>query len=148
MKLKLNVKRKNRPAKLNKKTSIKKNDSKRLVFNFSFLTPDKKYNLSSNSKTINDKVRRKLLEKIVLLSQDPKPVIMALKKESGLEEIPEKQIKFFRKHPDFVNSNRNNECGESCWVFRLNKLGRVIGKMHDNIFYIIKIDTDFKSYDH
>lgn len=130
------------------KLKIKRHSDQRLVFNFSFLTLDNKYNLNSHSKTINKNIRLKLLEKIYQLSQVDINTVLGYKKEQGLEKISEAEMKSFNMHPDFIKSRRKNECDEYCWIFRLSKKGRVIGKMNDNIFYIIKIDTDFKSYNH
>lgn len=60
----------------------------RFAFNFSFLTKDSKYNLDSRSKTINKKVRLKLLDRITQLSQDDRVVILNRDKREGLEKCP------------------------------------------------------------
>ena len=65
----------------------------------------------------------------------------------GLEKIDEEQVSL-RKHHEFLESGRNDFCGEGYWVFQLAKKGRVIGKMIGTTFYILSIDTDFKQYNH
>jgi hypothetical protein len=118
----------------------------RFTFNFSFITSDKKYSLSGRSKT-DAKVHKKLLEKIEALSKEDKAVIMGLTKEQGIEAIPVDEVKF-RLNREFISSQRSKDGGDLYWVFRLNTLGRVIGKIYDNIFYVLAIDTTFDAYDH
>lgn len=119
----------------------------RFAFNFSFLTRDSKYNLDGRSKTINKKVRLKLLDRINQLSQDDRVVILNRDKREGLEKIPESNVKL-SIHPDFKSSKRYDECDDDFWVFRLGNLGRVIGKINENIFYIMSIDASFDQYNH
>lgn len=125
------------------KIVIKKYNDQRLTFNFSFLTNDNKYNLVNCDK----RVKSKLIEKIENLSQEDKVAILGREKEKGLEKLPSNAITKLRIHSTFKNT-RGKECGEFFWVFRLANLGRVIGKMNKNIFYILAIDTKFKLYDH
>ena len=61
--------------------------------------------------------------------------------------MPESQVQL-SIHPDFKKSKRYNECEDDYWVFQLGKLGRVIGKKNDNIFYVMSIDASFDQYDH
>lgn len=131
-----------------KKTKIKEHFEKRLVFNFSFLTTEKKYNLDPNSPKINDKIRLKLLERIYQLSQSDFIDVLNMDRKIGLEKIPEKEMKKFHLHPEFIRTKRTDKCDDQCWIFRLGNKGRVLGKMNDNLFYIVKIDTDFGSYKH
>lgn len=128
---------------LKDKLVIKKYQDQRLTFNFSFLTEDKNYNLCQ----CNKQVRSKLVEKIESLSQEDTVAILGRKKETGLEKIPNDEITKLRVHNVFKDT-RENECNKDFWVFRLSKLGRVIGKMNKNIFYILAIDTKFKLYNH
>lgn len=119
----------------------------RFAFNFSFLTRDSKYNLDGRSKTINNRVRLKLLDRINQLSQNDKVVILNCDKREGLEKMPESYVKL-SIHPDFKSSKRYDECDDDFWVFRLGNLGRVIGKINENIFYIMSIDASFDQYNH
>ena len=128
-------------------TKIRKHHTSRFAFNFSFLTPDSKYNLDKNSRTINKKVKLKLLDKIRELSQEDTVAVLGYNKRQGLEQIPEAEVRL-RIHPEFRKSQRYDECDDDYWVFRLGKLGRVIGKKNNNIFYIMSIDTSFDQYDH
>lgn len=119
----------------------------RFVFNFSFLTKDKDYNLSKDSKSVNSKVKVKLLERIEALSQEEKTVVLNLPREQGLERLPEEEVSI-RVNAEFRSSGRWEECNHYFWIFRLNKLGRVIGTINDNVFYILAIDTKFDTYKH
>lgn len=125
------------------KIVIRKYQDQRLTFNFSFLTGDKTYNLSKCDR----KVKSKLVERIENLSQEDVTAVLNRTKEVGLEKIPNDEITGLRIHNVFKDT-RENECNKDFWVFRLSKLGRVIGKMNKNIFYILAIDTKFKLYDH
>lgn len=134
------------PEKSNPKR-IRNTHTSRFAFNFSFLTRDSKYNLDSNSKTINKKVRLKLLERIYQLSQEDIVRVLGYDKQQGLEQIPEEKVKL-RIHPEFKTSERYNECEDDYWVFRIGKLGRVIGKKNKNLFYVMSIDASFNQYNH
>lgn len=129
-----------------KQTQIKKKHTSRFTFNLSFLTKDTKYNLDRRSKTINQRVRLKFLERIYQLSQDDIVVILGYDKRLGLEKMPEDEVRL-RMHPDF-KVTRYEECEDDYWVFQLGKLGRVIGKKNGNVFYVMSIDASFDQYDH
>lgn len=130
-----------------KKPQIKEHHSSRLAFNFSFLTNSSQYNLEKNSKNVDKAIKLKLLEKIAFLSQEDKTLILGYSKEQGLESIPENQVRL-RVNQEFKASGRYAECDNDYWVFRLSKKGRVIGKISDNIFYILAIDPKFDLYKH
>ena len=125
------------------KIVIRKYQDQRVTFHFSFLTADKTYNLSKCDK----KVKSKLVERIENLSQEDVTAVLNRTKEVGLEKIPNDEITGLRIHNVFKDT-RESECNKDFWVFRLSRLGRVIGKMNKNIFYILAIDTKFKLYDH
>lgn len=125
--------------------SISKHHISRLAFNFSFLTKQKDYNL--RSKKLGKSVKAKLLEQISSLSEDDKVIILNRPKDQGLELLPEEMVKL-RINSEFKSSGRYDECDDNYWVFRLSKKGRVIGKMNDNIFYILAIDPKFDLYQH
>lgn len=130
-----------------KKTGIKNFQPDRFVFNFSFLTLDSKYNLSKRSKTVTKRVRLKLLDRIYQLSQNDIVTILNFNKEEGLEKIPDSAIRL-SIHPEFKSSHRYDECENNYWVFRLGKVGRVIGKKNHNVFYLMSIDASFDQYHH
>lgn len=131
---------------LDGKHEIKRTHKEYLTFNFSFLTKNSKYNLDKNSKQINKKVRLKLLEKISILSEKTIVEVLSLRREEGLERIDEDQVKI-SVNPEFLKS-RDKECDGGYWIFRLNQLGRVIGKKNGNIYYLLAIDTGFEMYKH
>lgn len=124
-----------------------KHHTSRLAFNFSFLTNATQYNLKKNNKNVNNKIRLKLLEKIATLSEEDKVLILNRSKDQGLELLPEEQVKL-RINQEFKDSGRYEECDDNYWVFRLSKKGRVIGKISDNIFYILAVDPKFDLYKH
>lgn len=128
-----------------RKAPIKKHHVSRLAFNFSFLTQEKDYNLKS--KKLSKDIRLKLLERISSLSEDDKVLVMNRPKEQGLESLPEESINL-HINSNFKDSGRYDECDEHYWVFRLSKKGRVIGKISDNIFYILAVDPKFDLYKH
>lgn len=126
---------------------FKKPHSSRLAFNFSFLTDFTQYNLKKNNKNVDKKIRLKLLEKIFILSQEDKVLVLGYPKAQGLESIPEDQVSL-RINQEFKDSGRYNECEDDYWVFRLSTKGRVIGKISNNIFYILAVDPKFDLYKH
>lgn len=117
--------------------------AERFTFNFSFITNKKEYDI----KHCEPRVKKKLLEKLEFLSSKDKVAIMGLSKEQTFEIIPEKEVSI-SPHTDFVSSGRADKAQDGYYVFRLNKLGRVIGKVIDNTFYITAVDTNFDLYDH
>lgn len=117
----------------------------RMTFNFSFLTPNREYGL--NGKSVDKKIKAKLIDRLEFLSQKDYVAILGLSKEVGLEKLPESSVSL-RKHPEFISSGRDDACNNDFWVFRLSKKGRVIGKMKDKIFFILSIDVKFDSYKH
>lgn len=122
---------------------VKRYQHQRLTFNFSFITPDKKYNLKNQEK----KTKLKLIQILESLSQEDKVALLARGKNNGLEKIPENEIRSLRLHPEFKNE-RIADCEDDFWIFRLSKGGRVIGKINRNVFYILAVDTKFKLYNH
>ena len=103
--------------------------------------------MKKNNKNVNNKNRLKLLEKIATLSEEDKVLILNRSKDQGLELLPEEQVKL-RINQEFKDSGRYEECDDNYWVFRLSKKGRVIGKISDNIFYILAVDPKFDLYKH
>ena len=130
---------------LHKTVPIRQHHHTRLAFNFSFLTEDRQYNIKS--KRLEKTVQLKLLERIAALSERDKASILALPKEQGLEQLSKDELSL-RINQEFVNSGRLDECENHYWVFRLSKKGRAIGKICDNIFYILAIDPKFDLYKH
>ena len=117
---------------------------KKLAFNFSFLTRNKKYNF----KTIDKATKAKIVDKIEYLSSEDFFVISSTwSKEKGIEKLDENEVSI-SIHPDFFDGNRENFCDNYFWVFRLSKKGRVIGKLLNNAFCFVGIDTTFDSYKH
>lgn len=140
----LNIKSSYDPTEKFKNPKIEKAPQERIAFNFSFLTPDKKYNYEGSS---DKKMKLKLLDKIYFLSQkDMIDLLSHDDKYSGLEKLDESEVKV-RINPEF-KKKRYNLCEDGFWIFQLNRLGRVIGKKYKNIFYIMSIDTKFKQYSH
>lgn len=138
--------KRNARPKFPKKQKIQSHNS-RLSFNFSFMTKANHYNLDKNNNHVDEKIRLKLLEKIMSLSEADKVVIANRHKSQGLELIPEDQVKL-QVNSEFKSSGRYDDCEDDYWFFRLSKKGRVIGKISENIFYILAIDPKFDLYKH
>ncbi|QTD66340.1 hypothetical protein [Lactobacillus gasseri] len=139
-----NIKSSYDPTKKFENPKIEKAPQERLAFNFSFLTPDKKYNYEGSK---DKKMKLKLLDKIYFLSQkDMIDLLSHDDKYSGLEKLDDSEVNI-RINPEF-KKKRYDLCEDGFWIFQLNRIGRVIGKKYKNIFYIMSIDTKFKQYDH
>lgn len=137
------------PLKKNKPNSSTKLDvAKRMMrydkmsFNFSFLTNDKQFNLD----TLQPVNHKKLLNKLQLLSAHNITKVKLLPREQGIEFIESlnKSITI----TEFRSSGRFDECDNNYCVFRISNNGRVIGKLNNNLFYVLAIDTKFSLYDH
>lgn len=144
MSSKWNIKSSYDPTKKFENPKIEKAPQERLAFNFSFLTPDKKYNYEGSK---DKKMKLKLLDKIYFLSQkDMIDLLSHDDKYSGLEKLDDSEVNI-RINPEF-KKKRYDLCEDGFWIFQLNRIGRVIEKKYKNIFYIMSIDTKFKQYDH
>lgn len=128
-----------------KKISLKERTvvAEKFTFNFSFITTRKEYNI----RNCEPKVKKKLLEKLESLSSDDIVAIMALPREQGMEIMSENEVNI-SPNSDFISSGRAKKAHDGYYIFRLNTLGRVIGKVIENVFYIIAIDTKFDLYKH
>lgn len=124
----------------------KQRSNNRFMFNFSFLTTDKKYSLAGLSNR-DQKIHKRLLSKLEFLSKQDVVIIHTLPKEQGLEWLPESAVSF-RVNTEFITSKRDAAIGKGFWIFRLADQGRVIGKIDYNVFYILAIDTSFSTYKH
>ncbi|QHJ76639.1 MAG: hypothetical protein [Bacteriophage sp.] len=143
------VNKKTIPLKKNQPESSTKLDvAKRLMrydrmsFNFSFLTNDRQFNLD----TLQPVNHKKLLNKLKLLSAHNVTKVKLLPKEQGIEFI--ESLKKSITITEFKSSGRFDECDNNYCVFRISNVGRVIGKINNNLFYVLAIDTKFSLYDH
>lgn len=117
----------------------------KLMFNFSFITSQRKYNL--DSKGITSKVKAKLVERLFFLSTEDFDALLGFSKEKGLECLDD-NIVHYRINQDFIKTGRINYCLDGTWVFRLSNMGRVLGKISNKVFYVLCIDTSFDAYKH
>ncbi|MCO0832676.1 hypothetical protein NFX39_06245 [Fructobacillus sp. W13] len=115
------------------------------LFNFSFMTNEKRYDLRRQENGAVDKI---LLQKIFHLSQLTMKNIKLLPREKGVENLSETQIKKALLPAVFVDSGRYAECASGYCVFRLGKSGRVFLKRRKELFYVIAVDTHFDLYKH
>lgn len=125
-----------------------------ITFNFSFLSQNSSYNLSNPELTPEHK--HLLFEKICELSKMSMIVLTAKsKKTNGLEKIEkfgrDDRINGMKIHPKFVESIRNELTNKGFWIFRLCSNNnpfptRIIGKMIDDVFYIMFIDIEHELY--
>jgi hypothetical protein len=132
-------------TKLSRRKVSKHADAIRLCFNFSFITHDRKYNFTG--KYFDKKMRTALLQNVIKLSAEDLVNVLNWDKQSGLERLPSGQV-HFSVNQLFISSGRFTNCMADYWIFRLNRLGRVIGKLDGSIFYILCIDATFDTYDH
>ncbi|WP_273707116.1 hypothetical protein [Leuconostoc mesenteroides] len=114
----------------------------KMSFNFSFLTNDKQFNLD----TLQPVNHKKLLNKLQLLSAHNITKVKLLPREQGIEFI--ESLKKSITITEFRSSGRFDECDNNYCVFRISNNGRVIGKLNNNLFYVLAIDTKFSLYDH
>ncbi|ERL65268.1 hypothetical protein L248_2943 [Schleiferilactobacillus shenzhenensis LY-73] len=117
-----------------------------LAFNFSFITHEQKYSLDALMKR-DRKFSQKLLKKVEALSTDRKVQVMNRNREQGFELMPFTEVRF-RVDPKFHSMGFDEHLETGYWVFRLNKLGRVICGMINTVVYILAVDTDFETYKH
>ncbi|KRK86266.1 hypothetical protein FD17_GL002089 [Lentilactobacillus sunkii DSM 19904] len=87
------------------------------------------------------------LNTLLRLSSDDLVAIYNYPKETGLEKMDESKMRF-SLNTEFSNSDRDKDCLDGLWVFRMNTKGRVIGKIQNTTFYIMCVDTSFDAYDH
>lgn len=93
-----NIKSSYDPTKKFENPKIEKAPQERLAFNFSFLTPDKKYNYEGSK---DKKMKLKLLDKIYFLSQkDMIDLLSHDDKYSGLEKLDDSEVNI-RINPEF-----------------------------------------------
>lgn len=127
-----------------KKVKVKNYESSKMAYNFSFVSQRKDYSISS----CGNKTKLKLLEVIEKHSQFDKVYLLNLDKATGLETLPANVVKP-NVHPDFVKSGRDDYSSDKFFVFRIgNNKERVIGKIIDNIFYVLFVDEKGKAYNH
>lgn len=121
-----------------------------LVFNFSFLSKNNKYNFSS----VQSEYKELFLERLNKLSSESiVKITSSYNKKEGLERISnfsnKDKISVLDLHPKFGEIRSKN--AEGFWVFRLCPNNnpfptRIIGKMIDNVFYIMFIDLNHELY--
>lgn len=127
-----------------------------ITFNWSFLTNNNNYNILSSGLT--DEQMRLLMNRIHDLSKlDLISITANSSKRLGLEKIPydklgkTEKLKKLNMHADFISSVRDGLAGKDYWVFRLCPNNnpyptRIIGKMIDDIFYVLFIDLHHELY--
>jgi len=91
----------------------------------------------------NKQVKLSVIEKVVYLSQIPWVDIKALPRESGFERIDKGSFKKLTNIPNKFESENK------IVVFRLpSELGRLIGYIEEETFFVVWIDTKFNMYHH
>ncbi|KAA8446994.1 hypothetical protein [Weissella paramesenteroides] len=131
------------PNKTNGKIVLSNGNSpERPMFNFSFIS--KKF----DTDTFEDKeTYRKLVTKIIEMSQMSLVELLSRPRNSGLEVLHEKDFKTqFKLRDEFINSHRSDLVGEDYWIFRISHQARVLAKRTDTLFYIVAIDEKHKIY--
>lgn len=127
-----------------------------ITFNFSFITENSLYNLYCEDCSADHK--HQLLERLLnLSSKDIVSLTAKTNKSWGLEKIDLKnfshkdKISSLKLPGKFENSKRKELAGDKLWIFRLCPNNnpypsRIIGKMIDNVFYIMYIDFNHNLY--
>ncbi|MBO0423872.1 hypothetical protein [Enterococcus plantarum] len=127
-----------------------------ITFNFSFLTDNSSYNLHCDSCTHDH--RHHLIERLLNLSnKDLVSLTAKTNKNWGLEKLKKDdfgrndKIKNLKISSKFESSKRSDLAGDGYWIFRLcpnnNPFeSRIIGKMIDDIFYVMFIDYNHELY--
>lgn len=125
--------------------------SKRLAFNFSFLTKDGQYNLDNSY--FKDTVAKQFLDRLHELSVVTKVEVFLMDKQHGIEKYsPSKNDRLYSKadHRGF-GKKRQKLSGDTYFIFRLFPNNhpipcRVIGKIIDETFYVMYIDCKHELY--
>ncbi|WP_340032481.1 hypothetical protein NSQ20_11480 [Paenibacillus sp. FSL K6-1122] len=121
-----------------------------IKFNFSFITANNEFCFENGE--FNDAHKLKLLERILTLSQETLVTVLNYKKNIGIEFIPKEQCREVGYNPRFTDAeHRKKEVDGKYAVFRIyqnnNPLpSRAIGKLINNVFYILFIDLNHKMY--
>lgn len=124
-----------------------------LTFNFSFLSQNSSYN--HNCKDFTTEQQALLMHRLYELSQIDIISLTAKTKSNGLEKIQNfssrDKIRSMQLHPEFNSSKRVDLAGNGFWIFRLCPNNnphptRIIGKMIDNVFYVMFIDCQHELY--
>lgn len=116
----------------------------RLVFNFSFLCSDDKYNLKNS-----DIDHRRLLARLEELSQRTWVALTILPKSSGIERVSKSNLSGRLKDmpdPKGFGDKRLKYATDKVAIIRLNGKARLIGKLIDQTFYLFWIDLNHELY--
>lgn len=141
-------------SKDNKKISRKdilNNRPTHLKFNFSFITSNNSYCIENENFIEQHKL--KFLERILFLSKEDIVKTYAYRKDIGIERIEKsaikKQVEYNKKFDDV--EFRKRESDSKFTIFRIypnnNPIpARVLGKVINNVFYIMFIDLNHDLY--
>lgn len=119
-----------------------------IKFNFSFICDNKEFCIEQlDKKYIADTFIR-----IVKMSQCSYVELMNMRKNIGLESIPDHQIpkaNVLKKKLEVADKDKH--CSDKFFVFRIypnnNPLpARVLGKMNNKVFYILGFTLDHSAY--
>ncbi|MCT3362087.1 hypothetical protein LJ555_11630 [Lacticaseibacillus paracasei] len=125
--------------------------SKRLAFNFSFLTNDSHYSFENSH--FDETVSKKLFIRLHDLSVVVKSKAFLMDKKHGIEKYsPTKKDDLYNKadHREF-GKERRKMSGDDYFIFRLFPNNtpipcRVIGRIIDETFYVMFIDYEHELY--
>ena len=127
-----------------------------ITFNFSFLTTNSSYNMTN--KDLTNEHQQHFINRIIELSNKEIVSLTArTDKKWGLEKISktsfgrQDKIKNMSIHDKFDSSVRKELSGDNFWIFRLCPNNnpyetRIIGKMIDDIFYVMFFDINHDLY--
>lgn len=127
-----------------------------ITFNFSFMTNNDKYNFYNLQ--FSEEHKRLLYHRLHELSKkDIVSLTAKTSKNFGLEKIDKKslhgrdKLRSMEIDKDFLSSKRKSLSGDGYWIFRLCPNNnphetRIIGKMIDDVFYVMFIDIGHDLY--
>lgn len=122
-----------------------------IKFNFSFITSNNNYCFENDEFDDNHKLT--LISRMISLSKENLTTIYAYPKNIGIEMLPKSRLREVSFNPRFNDAEyRKKEADGKFAVFRLysnnNPLpSRIIGKLINNVFYILYIDLKHQMYD-
>lgn len=123
---------------------LRKISDLRVVWNLSFITSDKKYNL--NNSYVNYK---QLVSKLEEVSKYSLIAFTNLPKSSGVEFLDPCNLKGKLAKitfPSNFGKLRDDVAMDKWFAMRFSSSSRIIGKRIDNIFYVFWIDPNHELY--
>lgn len=150
----LNLNTQNTTSKITSQVLREAQQRSYLTFNFTFLSSNDEYNFKNPE--LSDEVRHLIFMRLCEISTiDIVELTASTGKRRGLEKIStfsrKDKLSKLSLPTEFSNSARYNLAGQGFWIFRLCPNNnpyptRIIGKMINDIFFIMFIDLKHQLY--